>query len=770
MNIYRRFRAFVPGFLLALVALPLAARAQTRPADLVDPYVGTANEGQTYPAAGMPFAMTNWTPATREGQRKGLIPYYFADTKLLGFRGSHYLSGSDTQDYGSVQIMMGQGKPDLTAGAPAIPFTHANEHATPYVYSVTLPSVGIKASITGTTRCGILRLQFAHGGRTWIGVENFALMGEGTVTVDKDNGTITSQSAVRRLYAGSGKPAGFSGYAVVEIDRPFEVGQSWTGRKLLYADLDRNYHGYGMRAANGQSTGPRPMPGQETVTGSAVSFNVKPGEVVYVKIGTSFTSAEEARKNLQAEIPGWDFARVERQAEDAWNEALGKIEVSGSLTDQRVFYSALYHTMLLPRVASDVSGTHPKFGGGGIVTTAGRPYYGDYSIWDTFRAVHPLFTILDPKLESDLVSSLIEKGEEGGWLPIFPAWGSYTSEMDGDHGVAIIGDTWLKGVRDFDMQKAYALMRKNATEMAPPAEYADGIGVRALDSYLKYGYIPLEDPVNIAPHKGEQVSRTMDYALDDFVLSQIALSLGKTEDAAMFAKRGENWRNVIDPETGFARGRHADGSWITPFDPAKRVQYVTEGLPFQYTFYVLQNIPGLIRLEHGDQPFVAKLDELFARNLYEQGNEPSHHIGYLYDYAGAAAKTQLHIHDILSTYTDEPSGLPGNDDAGQMSAWYVFSALGFYPETPGIPAYAIGTPHFPRAAILLPGGKRFEIVAHNVSAQNIYIQSATLNGKPLDRFWLKHSELMAGGRLVFEMGSTPSTWPGSTEAPEGLQP
>jgi len=778
MKTHRCIPAFLSVFFIALLGLSLAAGAQTKPADLVNPLVGTANEGQTFPAAGVPFAMTQWTPATEEGQRKGLVPYYFADTKFLGFRGSHFLSGSATQEYGSVQITMGQGDPNFAEALPALPFTHAEEQATPYVYSVTLPDPGIKASISGTARCGILRLQFAHGGRTWIAVENFAREGEGGVSVDRNKRTLTSRSAVRRLYAGNGQPAGFSGYAVVELDHAFETGQSWSGRKIA-AEMPRRGPGgpppgMGPGGPGGPppGVGPGPMPGVDTATGSSVYFNVKPGEVVYVRVGTSFTSLDEARKNLRAEIPGWDFEQVEQQAAAQWNEALGKIEVTAPVTDQRILYTALYHMMMLPRIASDVSGTYPRFGGGGIETAHGHTYYDDYSIWDTFRAVHPLFAILNPHLESDLVQSLVDKGEEGGFLPIFPAWSSYTAEMDGDHGVAVIGDAWLKGLRGFDIDKAYALMRKNALESPAPAEYADGKGRRALQSYLKYGYIPLEDQVLEAPHREEQVSRTLDYALDDFILGQVAQSLGKSADAALFVKRGQNYRNVMDPETGFARGRHADGSWITPFDPAAPARYVTEGLPFQYTFYALQDIPGLIELEHGNAPFVARLDEVFARNLYDHGNEPSHHIAYLYDYAGAAAKTQLHVNDIVTNlYADTPGGLAGNDDAGQMSAWYVFSALGFYPVTAGIPAYAIGTPHYAQAAIVLPNGKRFEVVAHNISAKNFYIQSATLNGKPLERFWLTHAEIVDGGTLVFEMGSEPNgAWGAAGGAPKGLEP
>ncbi len=734
------------------LAAPSQMVGQEKPADFVNPLAGTANEGQTYPAAGVPFAMTQWTPATQEGQRKGLVPYYYADTHFRGFRGSHFPTGSATQEYGSTQIIVGAGRPDFSAGVPDTPFSHNEEHSTPYLYEVTLPQAGVKAALTGTSRCGMLRLEFLKGGQVWIAVENFALPGDGEVAFDKERKQITSRSAVRRLYAGNGQLAGFSGYSVVELNRPFTSEDEWPARKIVSSE---------------PHSGPA-----ETSTGAWLSLTVQPGEVVYARIGTSFTSFDEARKNLRDEIPDWNFEHVAHQAEAVWNRELGKIEVEGPLEDRRVFYTALYHAMLLPRVFSDASGTYPRFGGGqSIEKTNGRTYYDDFSIWDTFRALHPLFTILNPKLESEMVQSLIDKGEQGGFLPIFPAWNSYTTEMDGDHGVAIIGDAWLKGIRGFDMDAAYRLMRRNALESPATAEeYVDGKGRRALQSYLKYGYIPLEDPVNEAPHKNEQVSRTLDYAYDDFVLSQVAQSLGKKDDAVLFAKRAQNYRNVIDPETRFARGRHADGSWVTPFDPDKPASYITEGLPFQFTFFVPQDVPGLIELEGGDNSFVGRLDELFSRNLYDHGNEPSHQISYLYDYAGAAPKTQEQVHRIVSSlYADKPDGLAGNDDAGQMSAWYALSALGFYPVTPGIPAYEIGTPHFSKAAILIPGGKKFTIVAHNLSATNFYIQSATLNGAPLNRFWLTHAEIISGGTLVFEMGSKPDlSWPGSKEAPPSL--
>lgn len=731
-------------YVLTILFVPAMLQGQ-RLADLVDPLVGTANEGQTYPGVGVPFGMTQWTPATRDTESKGVVPYYYADRDFAGIRGSHFLSGSAMQDYGSFQLLAGGGSFRWQGHAPSSRFSHSAEHASPYLYQVELPDLGVVASATGTTRCGMLRFVFRNGGPVWIDVQNNARPGDGDLSIDAAHSEIVGQNKVRRLYAGQGTLAGFSGYVVVEFDHPFHVGGTWSGPDA--------YPGRTRQGADG------------SLSGAYVTFDVKPGEAVLARVGTSFVSIDEARKNLRAEIPTWNFAEIEQESQVAWNRALSAIEVTGDNADRRIFYTAMYHALQLPRTFNDVSGTYPRFGGGQSIEVAKDfTYYDDFSIWDTFRAVHPLFTIIDPRRDADMVQSLVEKGEQGGYLPTFPAWNSYTSEMDGDHAVAIIGDAYLKGIRGFDIAEAYRLMRKNAMEFPEStAEYRDGKGRRALDSYLKYGYVPLEDPVAGAPlpHRNEQVSRTLDYAYDDFVLAQIAAALGKREDEALFRKRAENYRNVIDPATGFARGRHADGSWTTPFDPDKRASYITEGLPIQFTFYVLQDIPGLIALEHGRCGFIAKLDELFAKSLYDQGNEPSHHIAYLYDYAGAAFKTQQHVaEERAAGYKDEPGGLIGNDDAGQMSAWYILSALGFYQVTPGIPRYAIGTPLFPDARIHLPSGRVFHIVAKRASAQDIYIQSATLNGKPLRRFWLTHAEIISGGTLVFRMSSKPNPeWP-----------
>jgi predicted alpha-1,2-mannosidase len=480
---------------------------------------------------------------------------------------------------------------------------------------------------------------------------------------------------------------------------------------------------------------------------------VRKGETISVRVGSSFVSADGARKNLQAEIPDWDFTRVEDEAHRAWQEELSRIQIAGSDPAKTVFYTAMYHALLQPRVYNDVDGSYPRFHDHGAVekVKARRAQFDDFSIWDIFRAQAPLLMILEPERESEMLQSIITKGEQGGFLPIFPAWNSYTSEMVGDHAAVMIADAWQKGLRGFDIESAYRLIRKNATqEPTDHNEYVDGKGRRALDSYLKYGYIPLEDGIVDAFHKNEQVSRTLEYAYDDAIISKLAASLGHKEDAANFAKRGENWRNVIDAHVGFARGRHVDRSWVAPFDPASRPPWITEGTPAVYTFFVPQDIPGLIQYLGGTNKFIAKLDDLFANNLYDHGNEPSHHIAYLYALAGAPEKTQQHVREILdSQYHDGPAGLAGNDDAGQMSAWYVMSALGFYQVAPGIPDYTLGVPRFDDMTVSLPNHKVLHIEARGAERGKFHVTKILLNGMPITNFQLTHQELMAGGKLEF---------------------
>jgi predicted alpha-1,2-mannosidase len=715
---------------LACALLP-GCEAQ-RISDLVNPLVGTAGQGQTFPATGVPFAMTNWTPQTRDGEAKCIAPYYAADKRLQGFRGSHFLSGSCTQDYGSFTVMPVSGRLKLDAVARSSAFTHRQESAHPEEYSVDLTDYAIHAQMTGTARSGLMRFRYGRAGPAWLVIQlNGRHPAEGAVHFDAASNELSGQNPVHRLYAGSGKPAGFSGYFVMQFDRPIQSSGSWNPGSL--------------------------NPAGSAHHGAYLGFNLHAGETLQIRIGTSFTSVDEARRNLQSEIPAWDFTATAAAAESSWEKMLGSVQIAGNAPQRRIFYTALYHSLLLPRTFSDADGHYPAFGGGkSIENAAGFTYYDDFSLWDTFRALHPLLAILDPQREGEMVASLVAKGTQGGFLPIYPAWNSYTSEMIGDHANAVIVDAYVKGIRNFDAAEAYRLMRRNAVETPPAAAYEDGLGRRALTSYLHYGYIPLQDHVPFAFHKDEQVSRTLEYAYDDSLVGIMAQALGKQDDAALFAKRSENWRNVVDPTAGFARGRNADGSWISPFNPGAPASYVTEGLPFQYTFFVPQDVPNLINILGGKTAFVARLDQLFARGYYDQGNEPSHHIAYLYDYAGDPARTQLHVRELLdSKYLDRRDGLTGNDDCGQMSAWYVLSALGFYPVAPGTPQYALATPRFDDITLSMPGGHSLHIVAKGTEQGKFYALKVSLNGVVLERPFLTHQQLVAGGNLVFEMSSQP---------------
>jgi predicted alpha-1,2-mannosidase len=752
---------------LVAAGLPCSAvAAEHDPVSVVDPLIGTArkdqtigaaNSGQTFPAVGPPFAMTHWTPQTQDGETKCIAPYYHQDDRIQGFRGTHWWSGSCTQDYGSVTVMPVTGRLEVRPDARAQAFRHADEQARPDLYSVTLAGSGVRADVTATARSGLLRFTFPRSERVFILVHPNSRKGEGEARVLASRGEIVGCNPVFRIYQGWGKPAGFSGCFVASFDRPFVTHGVWSG--------DRIEEGRDSQA------------GAEGQPGAYVGFDVRAGEAVQVRVATSFTSVDGARRNLTREIPAFDFDAVRERLRRDWRAALGRVEIAGATEAQRtIFYTALYHALLMPRTASDVDGAYPGFADDPEVRVAkGFTYYDDFSLWDTFRAQHPLLVLVQPQERTrDMVLSLLAKAREGGWLPIFPGWGSYTAAMIGDHAIAMIADAHVKGVRGFDLEQAYAAMRRNAFESpASSEEYADGKGRRALPSYLKHGFVPLEDEVREAFHKREQVSRTLEYAYDDFALARVARALGRAEDEAALLRRGLSYRSVIDPAVGFARGRHSDGRWVEDFDPAKEQSWITEGTPWQYTFFVPHDVRGLIGLLGGREAFVAKLDRLFDEGRYWHGNEPSHHIAYLYDHAGAPWKTQQRVRKVLETeYGLGPAGIKGNDDTGQMSAWYVWSALGLYPVCPGSPHYELGSPLFEAAVIRLDGGRVFEIRAEGNSAANPYVQSAALDERPHDRPWLSHEAVARGGRLVLRMGPRPNLAWGAAPAaaPPSLTP
>lgn len=742
LKIASQTRLFVRiGWLLLFSGLLIIQTASaSTPYELVDPRIGTANEGQTYPVVGQPFAMTGWTPETRANEDKCVSPYYYKDTEITGFRGSHWLSGSCTQDYGTATLMPTTGELKVAPEARASRFRHETETMTPAYYSVQLDTYAIRVEMTGSLRSGMLRITYPQGSKPNVLFEPNSKPSEGYVKVLSERQEIVGYNPVHRLYQGAGKPAGFSGYFVVRFNSPFDEAGTWCGTDVHHAVKE-------------QSGGCKRL-------GAFVSFSDLPKHQVLVKIGTSFTSLEEAEKNLDAEIKDWNFDALKSETEKNWEKALGRIEIQGGTADQqKTFYTALFHTMLAPRIVGDADGTYSGFAQEGKLhrAPADTNYYDDFSLWDTFRSLHPLLTILDPAREEQMIQSLIDKGQQGGFLPIFPSWNSYTSEMIGDHGVSVIVDGYAKGLRHFDVDRAYQLILQSATVTPPAADYKEGKGRRALESYLHYGYIPLEDEVLDAFHQREQVSRTLEYAYDDFLVAEFAKDLGKEADEKKIRPRAENWRNVFDPTVGFVRGRHADGTWSTPFTPGERYRYITEGVPWQYTFFVPQNVHGLIQAMGGNQAFIEKLDGLFEAHLYEQGNEPSHHIAYLYDYADAAWKTQSRIRDVMNTeYHVGPDGLSGNDDAGQMSAWYVMSAMGFYPVCPGKPVYSLGSPLFSRIVIHQPNGKDFTIEAPDASDTNKYIQSAELNHHRSHSVEITHQDIMSGSTLHLRLGPKPN--------------
>lgn len=719
----------------------------------VDPLIGTdirivqgkdknstEERGQIMPAVGVPHGMTNWVAQTQATEQKCHPPYYYFQDAIQGFRASHWMNGSCTQDYGSVTIMPLSNKLEIDPVKRASTFDHTQETATPSYYSVDLNDYDIHAELTGLSRAGIMQFCFEQDGDHYIVIEPNSDEGVAFVEIDPEKKEITGYNPVHRIYQGYGKEAGFSGHFVIQLNEEIADYDVWDSTTII--------------------PGRKSAKGQKHAVGAWIKLaSDKPGKIL-VKVATSFTSIDNARKNLAAEIPGWNFNEVRQASSDIWNQALGQIAVKGNNEKEMVkFYSALYNAHFLPRTFSDVDGSYPRFDGDGqIMKMDHGTYYCDFSQWDTYRAVHPLFSILNPSRNGDMAHSLVLKGQQGGWLPIFPSWNSYTAAMIGDHCIAMIGDAIVKDTPGFDYEEAYTLMRKNAFEANPDSgSYRDGKGRRAMESYLKYNYVPLEDQVTEAFHRREQVSRTLEYAYDDFVLAQVAKKLGKTDDYKALIKRAENYRNVIDPETGYARGRHADGTWIEPFDPFASTSFICEGTPYHYTWYAPQDIAGLIRHMGGKERFINRLDNFFEGNYYWHGNEPGHHIAYLFAYAGEPWKTQKWVHDIINReYFTTPDGLSGNDDAGQMSSWLVFSMVGFYPVCPGMPYYVIGSPSFEESVITLENGKKFTIEAKGASEKNIYIQSATLNGQPYDKSYILHKDIMNGGILSFVMGDNPN--------------
>ena len=718
---------------------------------------GSEEYGQTLPAVLEPNGMNFWTPQTRDTEKKCITPYYYQDSLFMGFRNSHWIVGGCTQDYGSMTLMPVTDIKDCRPMKRGLSFKHDTEIATPAYYSVMLGQANMQAEMTGRSRSAIFRLTYPADGPAYLIVNPNSDEGEGYIELDTLKKEIRGYNPIHRIYQGWGKPAGYSGHFIIRYND--ELKGFGTYRQ------DTIFEG---QTQIGKAKG----------IGLYIAFERQnPEKPIIVKAASSFTGQEGARKNLDAEIPHWDFEQTRNELTEIWEKHLGRVEAT-SVNDtlSRKLYGAIYRASCLPRVISDVDGRYPAFSKGTPIMQApeGTQHYDDFSMWDTYRALHPLLTLLTPTKSGEMMQSLVDKYKQGGWLPIFPCWNSYTAAMIGDHCTAAIGDAYIKGVHNFDIETAYEGMRKNAFETPENYEdYANGMGRRALKSYMEYGYIPLEDPVKEAFHSREQSSRTLEYAFDDFVLSQIAKELQKTEDYKLLAARSRNFKNVIDPQTGYANGRYADGHFYEENKTDNFAFYITEGAPCHYTWYAPQDPYGLMEAMGGKDNYIAKLDTLFEEKLYWHGNEPCHQVAYMYNYAGQPWKTQKYTRHVMDTeYGDIPGGLAGNDDAGQMSAWYIFSSIGFYPVCPGSPYYIIGSPRMEKVVLNLENGKKFAIETEQTGTDNRYIQQATLNGKLYTKNYLHHNDLMQGGTLHLIMGDQPNKEWGSKpeDCPPALLP
>lgn len=690
---------------------------------------GTELFANTIPSVTTPFAMTQWTPQTQPSENKCIPPYHYNDDHFSGIRGSHWLSGSCTQDYGSLTVMPISGHLKTAVTDYAVPFAHADEKASPYQYNINLKSYALQASVTSTPRCAIMQFTATKADSVYLLITPNSDYKQGFIKIDAANDEIQGYNPVHRIYQGWGKEAGFKGYFVIRIERAAGTTGTFAGGRTFNVATISN---------------------QQDI-GAYLGFKLKAGESIRVRIGTSFSSMAGARKNLEAEIPGWDFEAVAAKNKAIWEKALSQITLKTDVEkDKRIFYTSFYHAMQQPRLYNDVDGSYPEFAS---VNKIGKlqsgNYYDDFSLWDIYRAHLPLFELLQPKLVNDVAHSLVLKGQQGGWLPVFPCWNSYTSEMVGDHCSSVIASAYLKGISTFDAKEAYRLIRQNAFDTpASRADYVEGKGRRALDSYLKYHYIPVEDSVPDAFHKKEQVSRTLEYAYDDYAVAMMAKKLGKTADYNQLMKRAAYYGNVFDKSTGMVRGRHADGSWVSPYSPDSKVYYITEGTARQYTFYVPQDVPGLAKLMGGPAQLENALDSIFTKNEYWHGNEPGHQIPFMYNFTASPWKTQQQVRNILANeYGDGPGGLSGNDDAGQMSAWYMFGAMGLYPLNPVSGQYLLCSPIFDKTSISIANGKKFEIITHKTTKTAQYIYAVKWNGQPVSKNYITYNAIVKGGKL-----------------------
>ena len=742
------------GVAAGLPALPAFAKAAGSEAGEEDLFrfvnlaLGTGGHGHTFPGATVPFGMVQLSPDTYNNDWDWCSGYHLSDDSIMGFSHTH-LSGTGCGDLLDFLVVPRTGEVRLDPGDRKQPgsgyrsrFSHANEHMHPGYYSVLLGDSGVHAELTATEHAGFHRYTFPASESSHILLDLTHAYGKFPGNVDWCAARTSGSDTILAGHATHAWAQGREMYIALKFSRPFDRLDFYLDGQLTPAPAG-NLRGKNLKVV--------------------AHFKTHAGEQILIKAGLSGVSTVGAEKNLAAEISGWDFERVRQAAELRWREELGKIRIETANVDRKtVFYSSLYHTMMAPTLFDDVDGCYCGMDGKVHQLAGGQRNYTTFSLWDTYRAEHPLMTLIHADRVPDMVNSLIRMAQQSpAGMPVWPLQSKETGCMTGYHSAAVIAEACAKGFQGIDYPAAYAAMKKRA--------FVDDY--RGLSWYRSMGYIP-------ADLEEESVSKTLEYDYDDWAIAHVATKLGDRENAKLLLARSRNYRHYWDASTGFLRAKLKDGSWAAPFDPielghSKKWHDYTESNAWQTTFGIQHDVTNYIELMGGDKAFVARLDSLFNQpstlppnappdiagmvGQYAHGNEPSHHIAYLYAYAGEPEKTQERIHLLNTTmYSNTPDGIAGNEDCGQMSAWFVLSALGFYAVDPVSTQYVFGTPLFDRATLTLAGGKKLVLEARRATPESIYIHGVELNGKQHPNSWFSHAEVAEGGHFTFHLGPQPA--------------
>lgn len=701
---------------------------QTDYTQYVDPFIGAADNGHTFPGACRPFGMIQTSPVTGAVGWRYCSEYMYADSIIWGFTQTH-LNGTGCMDLGDILVMPFTGERHRTWDAYRSSFSKTFENATPGYYTVTLDQAKVKAELTATTHAALHRYTYEQADSA-------------SILIDLQHGPAWNEKQYHSQ--------------VNSCEVNWENDSTLTGHVNNKVWVDQDY--YFVMQFSRPVIDHFELPMAETEKGKRLvaSFNIQPGEEVLMKVALSTTGVEGAKANMAAEVPGWDFEGIRTAAKADWNSYLSRIEVEGTDEEKTNFYTSFYHALIQPNEISDVDGRY-RNAADSVVNATGGKFYSTFSLWDTYRAAHPFYTLMVPERVDGFINSLVDQAEVQGYLPIWGLWGKENFCMVANHGVSVVAEAYAKGFRGFDAERAFNAIKQTQTVSHPLKSN--------WENYMKYGYFPTDLT------EAESVSSTLESVYDDYAAADMAKRMGKTEDAAYFARRADFYKNLFDSSTQFMRPKKSDGTWKSPFNPSQigHAESVggdyTEGNAWQYTWHVQHDVPGLIALFGGEEPFLNKLDSLFTLKLettqadvtgligqYAHGNEPSHHVTYLYALAGRPERTQELIREIFDTqYSPKPNGLCGNDDCGQMSAWYMFSAMGFYPVNPVSGEYVFGAPQLPEFVLHLADGKTFTIKAEGLSEANKYVKSITLNGEPYTKNFISHADIVKGGTLVYQM-------------------